>query len=195
MRTRERIVSCVGELLEEVPYREVTTALVTQRLGLSPGAFYRYFADINEAILELTPGMRHASDAVATIVSTGPWDGAAGHATALAVIDAMAGFWIDHRVLYRVTDLCANEGDQRFSQVKASTFAGLTDAFCHVIATFQRAGCHRDDVEPFAAACVVVAMLIHTTARETGFGLAGVGPESLRAHVARLIELGVTGGR
>jgi hypothetical protein len=107
----------------------------------------------------------------------------------------MAAFWSEHRVLYRVTDLCADEGDERFSRVKASTFAGLTNAFRDVIAAFQRIGQHPDDVEPFAAACVVVAMLIHTTARETGFGLAGVGPQTLRAHVAKVVEATVTGVR
>jgi AcrR family transcriptional regulator len=195
MRTRQRLLVCVAELIEEVPYRDVTSALVTQRIGLSQGAFYRYFADINDAILELTPAMRAASDSIATIVSDSTWDGPAAHRTALAVIDAMAAFWSEHRVLYRVTDLCADEGDERFSRVKASTFAGLTNAFRDVIAAFQRIGQHPDDVEPFAAACVVVAMLIHTTARETGFGLAGVGPQTLRAHVAKVVEATVTGVR
>jgi AcrR family transcriptional regulator len=193
MRTRERILACVAELIDEVPYRDVTTALVTQRLGLSPAAFYRYFADINEAILELTPGMRTAADAIAAIVAGGPWDGPAGRETALAVIDAMAKFWSQHRVLYRMTDLCADEGDPRFSRVKATTFAGLTAAFRDVIAVFQDAGRHPEDIDPFAAACVVVAMLIHTTARETAFGLAGVGQQSLRAHVANVMGTTVTG--
>jgi AcrR family transcriptional regulator len=193
MRTRERILVCVAELIEEVPYRDVTSAFVTQRIGLSQGAFYRYFADINDAILELTPEMRAASDAMATIVSDSTWDGPAARLTALAVIDAMAAFWSEHRVLYRVTDLCAGEGDERFSRVKASTFAGLTNAFRDVISSFQRIGRHPDDVEPFAAACVVVAMLVHTTVREAGFGLAGVGPQTLRAHVAKVIEATVTG--
>ena len=195
MRTRERILVCVAELIDEVPYRDVTTALVTQRLGLSPAAFYRYFADINEAILELTPGMRTAADAIAAVVATGRWEGPEGRETALAVIDAMADFWSEHRVLYRMTDLCADEGDLRFSKVKASTFAGLTAAFRDVIARFQSAGRHPEDLEPFAAACVVVAMLIHTTARETAFGLAGVGPQSLRAHVADVMAVTVTGAR
>src|SRR4029453_1647934 len=100
----------------------------------------------------------------------GPWDGDSADATALAVIDAMARFWTDHRALYRVTDLCADEGDTRFKGVKAAPFAPVTEAFERVIAGRQRAGHHPASTEPFATACVVVAMLIHTMAREEAFG-------------------------
>jgi AcrR family transcriptional regulator len=190
MQTRARILGCVLQLVEELPYRELTTAQVTQRLGISPSAFYRYFKDMNGAILELTPRMRSTADAIAALVANGEWDRPAARDTALAVIDAMAAWWAVHRPLYRVTDLCADEGDARFAQVKAATFAAVTDALAIVI---ERNGEAKDHEESFAAACVVVAMLIHTMARETAFGLAGVGSESLRAQVAKVIVATVNG--
>jgi len=190
MLTRERILRCVLQLVEELPYRELTTAQVTQRLGISPSAFYRYFEDINGAILELTPGMRSAADAIAGLVAEGDWDGPGARDTALSIIDAMAGWWADHRPLYRVTDLCADEGDARFARVKAATFAGVTDTLADVIDRHFETNSRE---ESFVTACVVVAMLIHTMARETAFGLAGVRSESLRAQVAKVIVATVTG--
>ena len=193
LRTRARLLECVSDLIDEVPYRDVTSALVTQRLGLSAGAFYRYFGDINDAILELTAEMRETANGIAEVVRTGSWDDDSAERTALAVIDAMARFWGAHRSLYRVTDLCAGEGDDRFKGVKAATFAAVTEAVEAVIADRRRAGDHPATLDPFAAACVVVAMLIHTMAREEAFGLAGVGRAPLRHHLARVIVTTVTG--
>jgi hypothetical protein len=159
---------------------------------LSPSAFYRYFAEINDAILELTADMSDAVDGITEIVSSGDWEGAAQR-TALAVIDGMAGFWDEYRVLYRVTDLCADGGDDRFAEVKAATFAGLTAAIERVVARFKQAGRHPAPLDPFATACIVVTMLIHTTARESGYWSAGVSPASLRAHLAGVLVTTVTG--
>jgi AcrR family transcriptional regulator len=192
LRTRARLLETTNELIHEVPYRELTSALVTQRLGLSPSAFYRYFAEINDAVLELTAGMGVAVDAITEIVATGDWEGDGAQRTALAVIDAMARFWVEYRVLYRVTDLCADEGDDRFAEVKAATFAGLTAAIEQVVAGLKREGRHPTDLDPFATACIVVTMLIHTMARESGFGSAGVSPRSLRTHLARVLVTIVT---
>lgn len=192
-RTRQRLLDCTAELVAEVPYRELTTALVTQRLGLSPPAFYRYFAGINEAILELTAAMRDDARDLATTVCDGSWAADDAPAAALAVIDACSLFWQRHRALYRVAGLVADEGDPRFVEVRATTFADLTTAFRDEIARWKERGAHPADVDPFATACVAVAMLIHTMARESAFGLAGVSPRSLRLHVARVLCATVTG--
>ena len=121
------------------------------------------------------------------------WTAADAPTTALAVIDACSEFWQRHRPLYRVAGLVADEGDPRFIEVRAATFADLTAAFRDEIAQWKERGKHPADVDPFATACVVVAMLIHTMARESAFGLAGVSPRSLRLHVARVLCATVTG--
>jgi AcrR family transcriptional regulator len=179
LRTRERLLECTAALVRELPYRELTTAEVTQRLGLSPPAFYRYFADIDEAILELAGEMRETVRGIARCVREGSWEGPECLATASAVVDAMAAFWARHRALYRVTDLLAEEGDPRFRRVKSRTFAELTQAFCNIVSPA--------DHDPFTVASVVVTTLIHTVARERGFQRAGVKPQSLRLYLARAL--------
>lgn len=193
LRTRQRILDATASLLGEIPYRELTTTVVTQRVELRPPAFYRYFADINEAVLELTARMRSSADALAELVRTSSWAGESALASALDLVDGFSAFWAQHRPLYRMTDLLADEGDVRFRRVKQDTFAELTVAVTDQIARHQSAGNHPDDVDPFTAACVVVAALIHTMARESAFGLAGVRPAALRQHLARMVAIAVTG--
>lgn len=108
-------------------------------------------------------------------------------------MDGFSVFWARHRALYRVTDLLADEGDRRFRRVKRETFADLTAAVTDEIARRQREGSPSEDVDPFTAACVVVAALIHTMARESAFGLAGVEPPALRQHLARMAAIAITG--
>jgi len=74
LRTRQRILDATASLLGEVRYRELTTTAVTQRVELSPPAFYRYFSEINEAVLEMTAGMRASAGALAKLVRTSRWD-------------------------------------------------------------------------------------------------------------------------
>jgi hypothetical protein len=137
--------------------------------------------------------MRETADGIARLVEGSDWAGRGGREPALAVVDAMALFWSEHRALYRVTELCADEGDRRFADVKASTFAGLTAAVEAAISRFKRAGAHDRKVDPYAAACVVVTMVIHTVARESAFEVAGVESRVLRSHLARQLRAGITG--
>ncbi|HEV8297118.1 MAG TPA: TetR family transcriptional regulator [Acidimicrobiales bacterium] len=181
MRTRQRLLDCTAELVEEVPYRELTSALVTQRLGLSPPAFYRYFADITDAILELTARMGETVSGIAASVREADWRADADGAAA-ALVDATGAFWTRHRALYRITDLLAEEGDARFATVKQRTFAPLNEEMTEIL----RAGVS-DDRDPVAAAGVLVATLIHTTAREPGFAAAGIATHALRRELARLV--------
>jgi AcrR family transcriptional regulator len=176
------------ELLEEVPYRDLTSAIVTQRLGLSPPAFYRYFADINDALAECAHNMRDTVQEIAALVTARTWRKQRATESALEVIDALAVFWQRHRALYRVTDLLADEGDDRFAEIKHHTFEPLTEAFSTVMAEVPG----RD---PLVAAGVVVASLVHITARESGFAASGIATPVLRDQLADQVALMVTGAR
>ena len=186
--TRTRLLTATADLLAEVPYRELTSAIVTQRLGLSPPAFYRYFADINDALAECATTMRDRVGEIATIVTQSTWRKQAAVDAATQVIDAFAQFWRDHRALYRVIDLLADEGDARFGEIKQHTFAPLTDAFTAVMADVA-------DRDARVAAGVVVASLVHVTARESGFATSGIDAATLRRHLADQVALMVTGSR
>jgi len=194
MRTRQALLDVTEALVREVPYRDLTSAHITQRAGLSAAAFYRYFADLGDAIAELTVRMGASIQAVADLVRHADWSNDQASDSALLVIGAMAEFWAEHRSLYRVTDLLAEEGDARFTPVKARTFAVLTDAFADV--AFHRATAPvAREMETRVVAGIVVTTLIHTTMRETGFEEAGIPAAALRDNlslvVARVIRDGL----
>jgi AcrR family transcriptional regulator len=188
LQTRERLLAVTAELLDEVPFKDLTTAMVTQRLDLSPPAFYRYFGDITDALAECAPTMRDTVEAIAPIVLAGTWRGSRAVESAAVVIDALADFWSRHRALYRVTDLLADEGDQRFADAKHHTFEPLTAAFTEVMAATPG----RD---PAVAAGVVVASVVHVTARESGFAASGIDRQTLRHHLALQVATIVTGAQ
>ncbi|MEO5837333.1 MAG: hypothetical protein ABIQ73_29680 [Acidimicrobiales bacterium] len=188
LQTRQRLLAVTTDLLDEVPYRDLTSAIVTQRLGLSAPAFYRYFSDINDALAACAHTMRDTVQEIATVVTARPWRKQRATDSALEVIDALAVFWQRHRALYRVTDLLADEGDARFTEIKRRTFEPLTEAFSTIMT--EVAG--RD---PIVAAGVVVASLVHVTARESGFAESGISAIDLRMHLADQVALMVTGAR
>lgn len=185
MRTRVALLDSTASLLRELPFHQLTSAHVTQRAGLSPAAFYRYFADLGDAIAELTARMGDSVHAIADLVRAADWSRERASESAQLVIAAMEQFWSAHRPLYRVTDLLAEEGDPRFTSVKARTFAELTDAFAQV--TPGTGGDRRALLETRITSGIVVTTLIHTTAREVGFAGAGVPLDALRATLARVV--------
>jgi AcrR family transcriptional regulator len=185
MRTRVAILDSTASLLREVPFHLLTSAHVTQRAGLSPAAFYRYFADLGDAIAELTARMGDSVHTIAELVRDADWSRECASESAQLVIAAMEQFWSAHRPLYRVTDLLAEEGDPRFTSVKARTFAELTDAFAQV--TQRPDGDRSATLETRITAGIVVTTLIHTTAREVGFAEAGVPLDALRATLAHVL--------
>ncbi len=73
MRTRVALLDTTASLLREVPFHQLTSAHVTQRAGLSPAAFYRYFADLGDAIAELTARMGDSVHAIAELVRDADW--------------------------------------------------------------------------------------------------------------------------
>jgi hypothetical protein len=152
---------------------------------MSAPTFYRYFADINDALAACTVPMRERVDEIAALVSSRAWSRPRAVASALTVIDALASFWHEHRALYRVVDLLADEGHARFIEIKQHTFEPLTAAFADAMAR----GARRD---ARVAAGVVVASLVHVTAREAGFEASGIAIEDLRRQLAEQVALMVT---
>jgi AcrR family transcriptional regulator len=186
LRTRQRLLGAVDALIREIPFHQVTTAHVTQRAGLSPPAFYRYFADLGDAIVALTPRMAASVHGIAEIVRAGDWSRRNAASSVHPVTEALEAFWAEHRALYRVTELMAEEHDPRFTAVKAETFVELTDAF--VAAAGRRPSrAPRSEAATRASAAIVVTLLVHTTAREVGFAEAGIPLDALRADLARTV--------
>lgn len=185
MLTRDRLITATGELLREVPFKELTTAMVCQRLGLSPPAFYRYFSNLSDALAACAHTMGLDVAHLAGVVEASRWGAGDADDAAGRLIDAFFDFWTRHRGLYRVIDLLADEGDLRFIELRRHMFEPLTAAMTPVIP--ETAG-HRREV----TAGILVATLVHVTAREAGFVSSGIDRAELRRHLARHIAAALT---
>ncbi len=186
LQTRERILDMTAALVREVPFKDLTPTLVTQRSGLTPPAFYRYFAGLNDALAACGETIRADVDELADAVAAGRWQGPAAVGAASDVIDAFVAFWSRHRPLYRVIDLLADEGDKRFVSLRQHMFEALTARLATVTAPV-------DDRDPVIVAGIVVATLVHVTGREPGFVKSGITRSELRRHLAVHVASAVTG--
>src|SRR4051794_25223214 len=86
LRTRQLLLDATAALVRELPFHALSSALAPQRAGLPPAAFYRYFSDLGDAIVALTPLMAASIEPIAADVRAADWSAAAAPASAAAVV-------------------------------------------------------------------------------------------------------------
>jgi AcrR family transcriptional regulator len=126
-RTRLNIVNETLDMLAAGPLGEVTMANVTKRLGLNAAAFYRYFKDIGEVLVEALDRLTQDTDALLPLVEK-DWPTAEIHPHALAFVDAYFDLWRRHAPLIRARNSLADAGDPRFVACRREAARALTVA-------------------------------------------------------------------
>jgi AcrR family transcriptional regulator len=182
-------------MLETTSYRDLKVSDIAREAATSAATFYQYFPSVESAILVLAEAMVDEGSTLVALIQEHSWRGKAGYDTALSLVDGIMKFWDDHRSVFRVVDLCTEEGDLRFRNVRTKLTNTITRALCDVIAGFQREGRHPSDLEPFATAGVLVSMLVHVAAHRFGFEFWGIRTSDVRKSMARSLYWGVTGHR
>ena len=191
--TRQRLLERTAEMLQTSNYRDLKVVDIARGAGTSPATFYQYFPEVESAILVLAEEMAAEGSALTTIVRDGTWKGRNGYGTAEALVDGFMGFWEDHRSVMRVVDLATEEGDQRFRNIRTRLLNEVVVALAEVIGRLQKDGRHPPEVEPMAAAGVLVAMLAHVAAHRYGFEFWGIRTDDTRRSMARIVFTTVTG--
>ena len=193
LATRQKLLERTAAMLHTSSYRDLKVIDIAREAGTSPATFYQYFPDVEAAILVLAEEMALSGSALRSLIVAGPWRGRAGYDTAVAVVDAFLDFWEEHRALLRVVDLATEEGDQRFRQIRTRLLHEVTVALAEVARHAQDEGRHPADVDPTAAAGVLVSMLAHVAAHRYGFEFWGIRTADLRQSMSRQLYWGVTG--
>src|SRR5205823_13693425 len=124
----------------------------------SPATFYQYFADVESAVLVLAEEVADELDPIAHLLDE-PWRGRAGLDVARQLVDSFVSYWDRYRAILRVRNLASEEGDARFREVRVRTLSRITDRLRKQIADARDAGRVAADVQPYAAAAGLVAML------------------------------------
>jgi len=115
--------------------------------------FYQYFRDVEEAVLALAEAVGEQTAPLVELLDP-PWRGAAGLESARRLVDGFLLYWDDHRAILRTRNLAAQEGDQRFRDVRNASLQPITQGLSRQVAE------HRvDGIAPYAAAAALVAMM------------------------------------
>ncbi len=192
--TRQRLLDCTQAMLSSETYRDLRVVDIAREAGTSPATFYQYFPDVTAAIVALAESAAvDGQEQLTALVTTGPWKGAAGYATAEAIAEGFIKFWEERWPLMRVMELTAAEGDQRFRSIRTRLLNEFTVALSEVIAGVQAK--NPSPVDPMASASVLVSMLAHVAAHRYGFEFYGIRTEDLQRSMAQIVWTTVTGQR
>jgi AcrR family transcriptional regulator len=191
--TRQKLLDCLGEMLNTSPYRDVKVIDVARMAGTSPATFYQYFPDVEGAVLELAEEMAKEGASLTDLVAGRSWVGKSGAAAAEDLVEGFLSFWRKHDAILRVVDLGAAEGDKRFYKIRMKILNAVTGSLTDSVKELQGKGRVDKDVSPAAIAGSLVAMLAAVAAHQKGFTSWGVKQAELKPNLALLVHLGVTG--
>jgi AcrR family transcriptional regulator len=191
-QTRRRLLDATQELLESRSIRDVRVVDIARAVGASPATFYQYFADVESAVLVLAEDVADELDPIAHLLDE-PWRGNSGLDIARQLVDSFVAYWDRYRAVLRVRNLASEEGDARFREVRVRTLSRITDRLRTQIVDAQQAGRVSPEVQPYAAAAGLVAMLERMAAYHVTIEDRGLTRDEMVETLARVIHGTVTG--
>jgi AcrR family transcriptional regulator len=190
--TRRRLLDATSELLVSQGIRDLRVVEVARKVGTSPATFYQYFRSVDEAVLILAEELTDELHPLVALLEQ-QWNGKDGVETARAMVDGFIGYWDQHRAVLRVRNLAAEEGDQRFRDVRNANLSTITDRLARLVGENQKAGRVASEIAPYAAAAAMVAMLERMAAFHFDLEPRGVRRSQLVETTARILHQTVTG--
>lgn len=190
-RTRQRLLEVTQDLLAERAVRDVSVVEIARRAGTSPATFYQYFADVEEAVLELASA---AAEQVPSILEplSADWSGERGLAAARVLVDAFIRHWDANHAALLFRNVAAEQGDKRFQKVRIRAMHPVLQALAKKIETSHpdpaASGLH-----PVAAAAALAAILERLAAYHVELEAAQVSREHLVETSARIVHRVVCG--
>lgn len=187
--TRQRLLEGTAALLNDGGVRDFKVVDVARAVGVSAATFYEYFPTVDEALLELA---RRVTDEQSKLLPMAEQEWESLDQAREFVADYVHHFDRNRAVL-RYRNLAAQEGDQRFREVRNEAHAPLTRALAAQITVAQQHGRVDLEIHPYAAAGGMVAMVERLAEFQYEFGLRGVSEPALIETAARTVFQIVTG--
>ena len=114
---RRMILDATRTLLEGRRLRELRVADIARAVAISPRTFYQYFADVEDAVLQLAAEANEDLSAL-LLLFEGAWRGEEGRRRARDVVIFFMDYWDAHGPILRIRNLAADEGDKRFMALR-----------------------------------------------------------------------------
>lgn len=188
LKTRRRLIDATVELLETVPLRELRVAEIARSAGTSPATFYLYFNDVSDVVLAALAELSQSTPELMRIAQ-GDWSRDHAFATARVLVAAYIEFWQSHATLFRIRNLTAEEGDERFRDGRAASIRPLLEAISAQVGRAQQAGIATPvPLHSESTAGVLLAMLERLAAvAPTHAGESDITPDRMMDAAAHLI--------
>jgi len=190
--TRRRLLEATGDLLRAQGVLDLTVVDIARKVGTSPATFYQYFQNVEEAVLALSEEVGDHIHLLASHLDR-PWQGAKGLSAVRDLVDGFFTYWDEHRAVLRTRNLAAQEGDERFRDVRNRALGTITDGLAAKVADFQAAGRVSSSIHPYAAASSMVAMMERLGAYHFELEGRGVNREAMVETAARIVHTTITG--
>jgi AcrR family transcriptional regulator len=188
-RTRQALIDRTVELLESHGLRDVSVADVARAAKTSPATFYVYFRGVPEVVLAALESAEQSSPEIEALFAR-DWQGWEAAQLARSFVDSYCAMWNRHRTIFRVRNMAAEEGDERFYRARMEAAVPVMALLADKIERAQAAGLVPAELKPRACAGTVLMMLER---------LAAIGPiteehddisyDTLRAAAARSVAL------
>jgi AcrR family transcriptional regulator len=124
LRTRRTLIDATVALLEEMSLRDVRVAHIARAANTSPATFYVYFETVQDAVLAAVAEINQSAPVLMAMLAK-RWPKAEARGLARRFVRAYVDFWQAHRTVFRVRNLAAEEGDDRFKGVREQSVRPL----------------------------------------------------------------------
>jgi AcrR family transcriptional regulator len=191
-QTRRRLLDAAAELLETRGIRDLRVVDIARAVGSSPATFYQYFRDVEAAVLALT---QEVGNDLAPLLAhlAQPWDADHGLDDARALVAGFVDYWDRHRAVLRTRNLAAQEGDERFRDVRNRTLGEFMSTLTDKIAQSRADGHVVSEMSPLAASAALVALIERMAAFHRELEPIGISRDDLVETTARIIHQTVVG--
>ena len=157
LEKRRSIMDTTRVLLEERGLRELRVADIARTVGTSPATFYQYFSDVEDIVLHLAA---EANEDLPTLLELfeGSWRGREGQRRAREVVLFFMHCWDAHGPILRIRNLAADEGDERFMNLRREAMEPILAA---MVSQMERSGATKRNsaIVPGSAALAMSAIL------------------------------------
>ena len=195
LQTRRRLIAATEDLLKTTSLRELRVADIARAAETSTSTFYLYFRDVPEAVLAVISELSQSTPTFLAIVGR-RWDESEAYDRAQNFVETYIDYWQAHAALFRVRNLAADEGDERFLLARANAVVPLLEALAARIEERQQAGALPSDLHSFSTAGALLAMIerLATLTPAHMSGRRGVTQDRI-VHAAAFFAAVVLGGR
>lgn len=193
LATRTKLLQSTSALLQVHRYHDITVADIAGEAQTSTATFYQYFPDIASAALELVRLVIDEGGRMTKIVRETDWSGPSAYTGSEALASEFLSFWAEHMAILRVLDLFLAEGDRRFYELRLRFLSEVTDEITHAAGRYRTHSGEASSAEPRAVGAVLVSMLAHVAAHQTGMQTEGIATAETQKVMAQIIHHAITG--